>query len=211
MGAFIASLGPPAVGAGDPDLLAAQVLAQRLEGDDLVDHPHDALAAVLASAVDQRLPVLGDPGVGRDVFPGGVAGQAARSGVPVDQRPGPRLPAGRRCWRRGTPGPRGAGSARAGSARCRAAQGLHGAPVGGAGGTCTRRRGRAASSRPPPGTPRAGGQPFGELAGVLRGALPNPRWRRICARWYSIVRRHFANHRTHAAGGRRPRRRPRTP
>ena len=43
----------PSVGAGDPDLLAAQVLAQRLEGDHLVEHPDDALAAVLVGAVDQ--------------------------------------------------------------------------------------------------------------------------------------------------------------
>jgi len=86
-GQVLIRVAPPA-GAGDPDLLAGQVLAQRLEGDDLVDHADDALAAVLVGAVDQRLPVLGDPGVRGDVLPGGVVGQAARGGVAADQRQG---------------------------------------------------------------------------------------------------------------------------
>ena len=91
-GQVLVGVAPP-VRAGDPDLLAAQVLAQRLEGDDLVDRAHHALAAVLVGAVDQRLPVLGDPGMGRDVLPGRVVGQAARGGVPADQRQDVRLPA----------------------------------------------------------------------------------------------------------------------
>jgi hypothetical protein len=31
----------PAVGAGDPDLLAAQRVTERLERRDLIDHPYD--------------------------------------------------------------------------------------------------------------------------------------------------------------------------
>jgi hypothetical protein len=86
-GQVLVGVAPP-VRAGDPDLLAAQLLAQPLEGDDLVDRADDALSAVLVGAVDQRLPVLGDPGMGRDVLPGGVVGQAARGGVAADQRQG---------------------------------------------------------------------------------------------------------------------------
>jgi hypothetical protein len=48
---IVVRVAPPA-GAGDPDLLAAQVLAQRLEGDHLVDHANDALAAVLVGAAE---------------------------------------------------------------------------------------------------------------------------------------------------------------
>ena len=133
-GQVLVGVAPP-VSAGDPDLLAAQVLAQRLEGDHLVDHAHDPLAAVLVGAVDQRPPVLGDPGMGRDVLPGGVVRQAARAGVAADQRQGldDRLAGGaagtelQHLEQLDQPAPvvPGVGGPQ---------RGLHGAPVGGSGG-----------------------------------------------------------------------------
>ena len=155
-GQVLVGVAPP-VGADDPDLLAAQLLAQRLEGDDLVDHPDHPLAAVLVGAVDQRLqsPVI--PACDRDVLPGGVVGQAARGGVAADQRQGldHRLAGAvagaelQHLQQLDQPAPVvvGVGGPQ---------RGLHGAPVGRAGGLVLGTRSRSVSLRPPPGRPPRG-------------------------------------------------------
>ena len=52
---WVAELG----GAGHPDALAAQLVAQRFQGAQLVDRPDHPLRAALRGAVDQGLPVAG--------------------------------------------------------------------------------------------------------------------------------------------------------
>jgi hypothetical protein len=74
----------PLVGADDPDLLAAQLLAQRLEGADLVhaaDHAPAGLAGVLE---DQGGPVAEHALVGGYGLAGRVVGEPG-VGVPPDQ------------------------------------------------------------------------------------------------------------------------------
>ncbi len=69
----------------DPDLLAAQPIAQRLEGRDLIDLAHHPLPATLVLLVNERVPVRVDAGVHRDRLAGRVLRQALARGVPRDQ------------------------------------------------------------------------------------------------------------------------------
>jgi len=55
-GQVLVGVAPP-FGAGDPDVLAAQSVAQGLEGDDLIRHPHHPAPSLAVGAEHQRLPV----------------------------------------------------------------------------------------------------------------------------------------------------------
>ena len=75
----------PPVRADDPDLLAAKLVAQRLEGRDLVDHPQHALTVAAILLVGERPPVVIQAGVGRDRLAGRVVGQVLAPSVGGDQ------------------------------------------------------------------------------------------------------------------------------
>ena len=76
-----------AVGAPDPDLLAAQPLAQRLQDADLVGDPVDACVAVLVPVQDGVLPGAAHHALQGDVLVGRVGVQLA-VGILLHQRQG---------------------------------------------------------------------------------------------------------------------------
>jgi len=72
--------------ADHPDSLAPQLVAQRLEGADLINRAHHPAPALAVGAVRQLLPVPGQPVVHRDRLACRVVGQARRADVAADQR-----------------------------------------------------------------------------------------------------------------------------
>lgn len=78
----------PAIGADDPDFLAPQLFAQRLERGYLVHHPGHALPAAGVGLVDQVRPVAGGAPMGGHPLADRIVSQVASLGVPADQRQG---------------------------------------------------------------------------------------------------------------------------
>ena len=138
----------PLLGAEHPDLLAAQLIAQRLKGRDLIHHPHHALAAAAVGAVGKLAPVLIDPSMGGDRLPGRVVGQLRRAGRTGRSARARRAPAGAPCCWSGTRAPPAGGSARGGSGWCRRPSASAARCAGTSGPrTCTRRPDPAACAR----------------------------------------------------------------